>query len=260
MLPVKDGFCVRHMPTWYGGFPHVSGLRLLLGAVDLAVPAVGSESPRLVALHRQKRLVSGLWRRADSWHYWDVQVTGDRLVRARGIRWIKSKFLCPGGEIVAWGGRVHVFLPIRGGGLRSTRLYAAVMRHSARVTEVPVRQGRAGRILSCRAGAALFHRLAHPGGMHVAGRVRRAWCQGCGVRHQIPALVRSKVATSKTLHVLAHFIGTAAVVVEEHHRRVDPARTEEQWRCHSTASNIEAYGSFLKSPQTEKREILLPGE
>lgn len=249
--------------TWYGGLPHVSRLRLLLGAVNLPVPAVGGESPRLVALHRQQGVgvVSGLWRRADRWHHRHVQVTGDRLVWAWRVGRIKSEFLCPRGEVIARGGRVHVFLSIRGGRLRSARLYAAVMRHSARVVaaaEVPIWKRRAGGVLGCRAGAALFHWLAYTGGGHVAGRVSRAGCQGSGVRHQIPALVRSKVATSKTLHVLGHFIGTAAVVVEEHHRRVDPARTEEQWRCHSTASNIEASGSFLKSSETEKRRYWFP--
>lgn len=248
--------------TCHGALPHVSGLRLLLGAVDLPVPAIGGQSPRLVRLHRQQGLVSGFWRRADSRNHWHVQVTGHRLIWARGIGRVKRKLLRPGGEVVARGGCVHVFLSIRRRRLRCARLYAAVVRHSARViaaTEVPIWQGGAGWVLGCRAGAALLHRLSYCGGGHLAGGVRRrAGCQGRGVRHQIPALVRSKVATRKTLHVLAHFVGTSAVVVEEHHGRVDPARTEQQWRCHSTASNIEASGSFLKSPQTERRRYCFP--
>lgn len=244
-------------PTWDGGLPHVSRLRLLLSAVNLAVPAVWGESPRLVALHGQQGFVPGFRRSADCWYHGNVQVTGDRLIGPRRVGRIKGEFLCPRGKVVTRGGRVHVFFPISGGRLRRARLYAAVMRHSTRVVaapEIPIWQGRAGGVLGCRAGTALLHRLSNGRGGHVAGRVSRAGCQRRGVPHEIPTLIRSKVATSKPLHVLTHFIGTAAVVVEEHHRRVNPARTEKQWRCHSTASNIEACGSFLKSPGTEKRD------
>lgn len=240
----------------------MSGLRLLFRAVNRAVPAVWGESPRLVALHGQQGFVPGFRRRTDCWHHGNVQVAGNRLIGSWRVRRIKGEFLCPRGKVVTCGGRVHVFLPISRGRLRCTRLYAAVMGHSARVVaapEVPIRERRAGWVLGRGARAALLHRLANGGGGHLAGRVSRAGCQRRGVPHEIPTLIRSKVATGETLHVLTHFIGTAAVVVEEHHRRVNPARTEKQWRCHSTASNIEACGSFLKSRGTEKRRYWFPG-
>lgn len=204
----------------------MSGLRLLLGAVDLSVPAV--QSPRLVAVHGQQGLVSGLSRRADGRHYRNVQVTGHWLVRSGGVGGIKGELLSRG-EVVSRSRGVHVLVRVGGRGLRAARLNTAVMRHSARVVataKVAVRKRRAGGVLSRGAWAALLHRFPHARRWRVGGCVRRAGGQRRGVRHQVPALISSKVASSKTLHVLAHFI--RAVFVEEHERRVEPARTEQQ--------------------------------
>lgn len=246
------------------GLPEVGGLGLLLGAVHLPVPAIG-DGPGLVAIHGEQGLVPGLAGPADGGHHGHIQVARHGLVGAGGVALVEGELLGPGREVLAGDRRVHVLVGEGGGGL-GAGLDGVVVGHAAGVVaaaKVAVGQRGPGRALhGGRAGAALLDSwLGHAGGGRLARRVGSGagGRQGCGMSHQIPALVgrrgrREVAACVKPFHVLIDLI--QAVVVEEHDG-LDPAGMEEHGGCHSPL-RIETSGSFLKAPKTEKRDTKSP--
>lgn len=257
-------------------------LVLLLGAVDLPVPAVG-DGPGLVAFHGQHGLVAGLGGASEGGHDGHIQVAGHGLVGSGGVALVEGELLGAGGEVLAGGGGgggghggVHVLVGEGGGGLGAGLEGGVVVAHAARVVaaaEVAVGQGGGARgaLHGGRAGAALLDSggagLGHAGGGRLAGRVGGGAArggQGGGMRHQVPALVgRREVAARRRrrcrrvetgFHVLVDLL--QAVVVEEHDG-LDPAGMEEHGGCHSPI-RIETSGSFLKAPKTEKRDTKSP--
>lgn len=216
----------------------MASLALVLGAIHLTTPSV-SQSPRLIAVHRQETIVSRLSRSKRLYH-WHVQITGHGLV-GTGVAVVKGELFSPAGIFFRCDRGIHVFFCRVA---ECTRLRAGLEGtppHSARiiaVAKVAVRDGTGGRGLWNRwAGCALLARLCrtwsryvHSGIAGAVDEARRVATQS-RVGHQIPALVGCKIATSnQTLHVLP----LIQVVFIHKHNRVRPARIQDQGGGHST--------------------------
>lgn len=176
------------------GLPEVGRLRLLFGAVHLAVPAVG-QSPGLIAFHgKPQRLVARLARTPEPRNYWHIQVAGHGLVMV--VRpgcvalMVESKLLGAGAELLGRGaGGVHVLVGEGGGGrsrLRARLDGVGVRAHAgARVVaaaEVAVGQRRGPRRALCRrrAGTALLGGLGTRGPRRPGPSRRRRGSRGGG--------------------------------------------------------------------------------
>lgn len=204
--------------------PEVRRLVLLLGAVDLPVPAVG-EGPRLVAFPGQHGVVAGLAGAAEGGHHGHLQVARDGLVGSRGVALVESELLGgPGRKVFARRRHrgVHVLVGEGGGRLRrcaGLERGVGVVGHATRVvaaaSEVAVGQGGGARwrgaLRRGRARAALLDSrrtgLSHAraAGGRLARRVGGAAAAAAAadggaadgapgaqrgrVAHQVPALV-----------------------------------------------------------------------
>ncbi len=213
-------------------------LALVFVAIHLTTPSV-SQSPGLVAIHRQETLVSRLSGSKRLYH-WHVQITGHGLV-GTGVAVVKGELFSPARIFFRCDRGIHVFICSVA---ESTRLRAGLEGtppHSARiiaVSKITVRDGTGGRGLRNRwARCALldwlcrtWSRYVHSG---IAGAVDEAGrvATQSRVGHQIPALVGRKItASNQSLHVLQ----LIQVVFIHIHNRVCPARIQDEGGGHST--------------------------
>ncbi len=125
-------------------------LALVFVAIHLTTPSV-SQSPGLVAIHRQETLVSRLSGSKRLYH-WHVQITGHGLV-GTGVAVVKGELFSPARIFFRCDRGIHVFICSVA---ESTRLRAGLEGtppHSARiiaVSKIAVRDGTGGRGLRNR--------------------------------------------------------------------------------------------------------------
>lgn len=263
--------------TWKGRLPEVGGLRLLLGAIHLTVPAVG-ESPMLVAFDGDERIVTRLRVPADPRHHRHVQVAGHRLVGA-GKAGVEGELLGPGGQIVTGQGarRLRVFIA-RVVGARLL-LQVHVVRQAAAVVaateRVAVAQGGAGRGGGRRRRGALARRLwgrdvRVDGALWGTQGSRRAaqhgvWKQVAAVAGRAAAAqpvhaggfagARSAAAAPRAARAAASPAAASAAalrraVLIDVHKALRPARMQEQRSRHDMICS-----SFLKTPLARGSEL-----
>lgn len=244
------------------------GLRLLLGAIHLTVPAVG-ESPVLVAFDGDERVVPRLRMPADPGHHRHVQVAWHRLVGA-GEAGVEGEFLGSGRQIVPGQGarRLGVLVArVVGAGLL---LQVHVVRQAATVVAAPERvavaQGGAG-----RGGGRRWRRRRGALASRLRGRDVRVdgplgSTQGSGraaqhgVRQQVAAVAR-RAAAAQPVHAggfggarsaaaaprAAPRAGPAAAaalrraVFIDIHQALRPARVQEQRSRHDMICSARAF-------------------